>query len=112
MIEINEYLLSGLVLVVILLSIVVVACMVKTVGLAKSLQEHRDRVDHGDRVHREMSLREESSNKLLRDTNRDINMVEKTLMNRINQEHRKLTELENRLAADLDELASSASPEY
>ena len=109
MIEINEYLLSGLVLVVILLSIAVVVCIVKTVGLAKSLQEHRDRVD---RVHREMSLREESSNKLLRDTNRDINMVEKTLMNRINQEHRKLTELENRLAADLDELASSASPEY
>lgn len=109
MIEINEYLLSGLVLVVILLSIAVVACTVKTVRLAESLQEHRDRVD---RVHLEMDLREEASNKLLRDTNRDINMVEKTLMNRINQEHRKLTELENRLASDLDELASSASPEY
>lgn len=107
MIEINEYLLSGLVLVVILLSIAVVACMVKVVRLAESLQEHMDQVD---RVHREMGLREEASNKLLRDTNRDINMVEKTLMNRINREHRKLTALENRLASDLDELASSASP--
>jgi transcriptional regulator len=109
MIEINEYLLSGLVLVVILLSIAVVACIVKVVRLTESLQEHMDRVD---RVHREMGLREEESMRLLRDTNRDINMVEKTLMNRINQEHRKLTALENRLAADLDELASSASPEH
>lgn len=95
MIETEAWVLGTFTTVVILLFTSVVVCLVKITQLEKKVYENQ-------------KLAAENR-QLLRDINRDINMVERTLMNRLSQDERKLAGIETRLISDLQELASSAS---
>lgn len=96
MIETEAWVLGTLTTVVILLFTSVVVCRVKITQLEKRVYENQKQAAE--------------NRQLLRDINRDINMVERTLMNRISQDERKLAGIEASLISDLQELAASASP--
>ena len=95
MIETEAWVLGTLTTVVILLFTSVVVCLVKITQLEKRVYENQKQAAENRR--------------LLEDINRDINMVERTLMNRISQDERRLAGIEARLISDQQELAASAS---
>ena len=98
MIETEAWVLGTLTTVVILLFTSVVVCLVKITQLEKRVYENKKLVAE--------------NRQLLKDINRDINMVERTLMNRISQDERRLAGIEARLISDQQELAASASPKW
>ena len=90
MIEITSYVLGMLTIAAVLLLIALVVGMVKISKLEKKISEHQKQFDI---VYENMSRNDEHLRRLLEDTHRDINMVEKTIMNQvqqIDQEHHKI----------------------
>lgn len=96
MIETEAWVLGTLTTVVILLFTLAAVCLAKITQLEKRVYENKKQVAE--------------NRQLLRDINRDINMVERTLMNRLSQDECRLTGIEARLISDQQELAASASP--
>jgi len=90
MIEITSYVLGMLTIAAVLLLIALVLGMVKISKLEKKISEYQKQFDI---VYENMSRNDEYIRRLLDDTHRDINMVEKTIMNQvqqIDQEHYKI----------------------
>ena len=90
MVEITSYVLGMLTIAAILLLIALVLGMVKISKLEKKISEHQKQFNI---VYEKMIRKDEHLRRLLEDTHRDINMVEKTIMNQvqqIDQEHHKI----------------------
>lgn len=103
MIEITSFVLGMLTIGVILMLITLIAGIVKINKLEKQFNNNENQFRE---VYDNMSRNDEELRRLFEDTHREINMVEKTIMNQvqqINQEHHKI---EDEIHREIDQTKS------
>ena len=103
MIEITSYVLGMLTIAAALLLIALVLGMVKISKLEKEISEHQKQFDI---VYENMSRNDEHLRRLLDDTHRDINMVEKTIMNQVQQIDQEHHKIEDAIHREIDQTKS------
>jgi peptidoglycan hydrolase CwlO-like protein len=103
MIEITSYVLGMLTIAAVLLLIALVLGMVKISKLEKTISEHQKQFDI---VYENMSRNDEHLRRLLDDTHRDINMVEKTIMNQVQQIDQEHHKIEDAIHREIDQTKS------
>jgi peptidoglycan hydrolase CwlO-like protein len=103
MIEITSYVLGMLTIAALLLLIALVLGMVKISKLEKKISEHQKQFDI---VYENMSRNDEHLRRLLEDTHRDINMVEKTIMNQVQQIDQEHHKIEDEIHREIDQTKS------
>ena len=103
MIEITSYVLGMLTIAAILLLIALVLGIVKISKLEKKISEHQKQFHI---VYENMSRNDEHLRRLLEDTHRDINMVEKTIMNQVQQIDQEHHKIEDEIHREIDQAKS------
>ena len=103
MIEITSYVLGMLTIAAALLLIALVVGMVKISKLEKKISEYQKQFDI---VYENMSRNDEHLRRLLEDTHRDINMVEKTIMNQVQQVDQDHHKIEDEIHREIDQTKS------
>ena len=103
MVEITSYVLGMLTIAAILLLIALVLGMVKISKLEKKISEHQKQFNI---VYEKMIRKDEHLHRLLEDTHRDINMVEKTIMNQVQQIDQEHHKIEDEIHREIDQTKS------
>ena len=103
MIEITSYVLGMLTIAAALLLIALVVGMVKISKLEKKISEHQKQFNI---VYEKMIRKDEQLHRLLEDTHRDINMVEKTIMNQVQQIDQEHHKIEDEIHREIDQTKS------
>lgn len=107
MIEITSYVLGMLTIAAVLLLIALVIGMVKINKSEKKISEHQKQFDI---VYENISRNDEQLRLLLEDTHRDIssdiNMVEKTIMNQVQQIDQEHHKIEDDIHREIDQTKS------
>ena len=103
MIEITSYVLGMLTIAAVLLLIALVVGMVKISKLEKKISEHQKQFNI---VYEKMIRKDEQLHRLLEDTHRDINMVEKTVMNQIEKIDRDHHSIEDEIHREINQTKS------
>ena len=103
MIEITSYVLGMLTIAAVLLLIALVVGMVKISKLEKKISEHQKQFNI---VYEKMIRKDEHLRRLLEDTHRDINMVEKTIMNQVQQIDQEHHKIEDEIHREIDQTKS------
>ena len=103
MIEITSYVLGMLTIAAVLLLIALVVGMVKINKLEKKISEHQKQFNI---VYEKMIRKDEQLHRLLEDTHRDINMVEKTIMNQVQQIDQEHHKIEDEIHREIDQTKS------
>jgi len=103
MVEITSYVLGMLTIAAILLLIALVLGMVKISKLEKKISEQQKQIDG---IHQFSSHEHEYFQRLFEDTHRDINMVEKTVMNQIEKIDRDHHSIEDEIHREINQTKS------
>ena len=103
MIEITSYVLGMLTIAAVLLLSALVLGMVKINKLEKKISEHQKQFNI---VYEKMIRKDEQLHRLLEDTHRDINMVEKTIMNQVQQIDQEHHKIEDEIHREIDQTKS------